>query len=267
MSNQLLFYTSATPVNLQRHRDWGLEHTGDFGFAGNTNSAPVMAVEFAKAAAEYTLIFAGDGNKVVPSAVLGIQNDSNLYVDDAGNWSSKYIPAFVRRYPFVFSSGDEGKTFTLCIDEDYAGLNQEGQGNRLFGEEGDRTDYLNGVLDFLKEYQTEYNRTQLFCDKLVELDLLEPMQAQIKLKSGKQLSLTGFQSVSREKLNALAPEVLSDLAKMGALELIYIHLYSMKNFSDMIERVSVSLKKEEELTALDSQKMSSLEDLEPAGSA
>ncbi|MEH6826015.1 MAG: SapC family protein [Motiliproteus sp.] len=267
MSNQLLFYTSATPINLQRHRDWGVENTGDFGFAANTNSAPVMAVEFAKAAAEYTLIFAGDGKKVVPSAVLGIQNDSNLYVDNAGKWSSKYIPAFVRRYPFVFSSGDDGKTFTLCIDEDYAGLNKKGQGNRLFSEkEGERTDYLNGVLNFLKEYQTEYNRTQLFCDKLVELELLEPMQAQIKLKSGKQLSLTGFQSVSREKLNALAPETLSELAKMGALELIYIHLYSMKNFSDMMERVSVSLENTE-IAALAGEKTSSLEDLEPAGTA
>jgi hypothetical protein len=266
MSNQLLFYTAATPVNLQRHRDWGVESTGDFSFAANTNSAPVMAVEFAKAAAEYTLIFAGEGKKVVPSAVLGIQNDSNLYVDSNGKWASKYIPAFVRRYPFVFSSGDEGKTFTLCIDEDYAGLNKKAEGNRLFGADGERTDYLNGVLNFLKEYQTEYNRTQLFCDKLVELELLEPMQAQIKLKSGKQLSLTGFQSVSREKLNALAPETLSELAKTGALELIYIHLYSMKNFSEMMERVSVSLQ-EKEMAASEKQKASSLEDLEPAGTA
>ncbi len=266
MSNQLLFYTSATPINLKRHCDWGVESTGDFGFAANTNSAPVMAVEFSKAAAEYTLIFAGDGKKVVPSAVLGIQNDSNLYVDKDGKWSSKYIPAFVRRYPFVFSSGDEGKTFTLCIDEDYAGLNQKGEGSRLFSEEGERTDYLNGVLNFLKEYQTEYSRTQLFCDKLVELELLEPMQAQIKLKSGKQLSLTGFQSVSREKLNALAPETLSDLAKMGALELIYIHLYSMKNFTDMMERVSVSLE-DDEMASLADEKQTSLEDLEPAGTA
>jgi hypothetical protein len=180
----------------------------------------------------------------MPVAILGLQNDSNLYVDDDGKWSAGYIPAFVRRYPFVFSSGDDGKTFTLCIDEDYEGVNDSGEGNLLFDDEGERTTYLDGVLDFLKEYQTEYNRTQLLCDKLAELKLLEPMQAQIKLTSGEQLSLTGFQAVSREKLNGLDDDKLAELARSGALELIYVHLYSMKNFNEMMERLAQSMGRE-----------------------
>ncbi len=258
MSTQLLFYTSATPVSQQRHANWAVEASKNFSFASNTNSVPLMAVEFAKSASEYTLVFAGDKERVMPSAILGIQNDSNLYLDDEGKWTSKYIPAFVRRYPFVFSSADDGQTFTLCIDEDYAGVNHDAKGNRLFDQEGEQSEYLKGVLNFLKEYQTEYNRTQLFCDKLLELDLLEPMQAQIKLKSGRQLSLSGFQAVSRKKLNELPGETLSELAKMGALELIYIHLNSMTNFSGMMDRVAASLSNEE---------MSSLMDAEPGGSA
>ena len=39
-----------------------------------------------------------------------------LFVNEAGKWLGKYVPAFLRRYPFVFSSNDEGKNFTLCID-------------------------------------------------------------------------------------------------------------------------------------------------------
>ena len=245
MPNQLLFYSSATPITVQRHKEWAIAPTGDYEFAGKTNSVPVMAVEFAKVAAEYALVFAGDKERIMPAAILGMQNDANLFVDDDGKWDAKYIPAFVRRYPFVFSSGDDGKRFTLCLDEDYAGVNQEARGNRIFDDEGERTDYLTGVLEFLKEYQIEYNRTQLFCDKLMELDLLEPMQAQIKLASGKEMSLTGFQAVSREKLNELPPDTLAALAKTGALELIYIQLFSMKNFSEMTERLAKSLSKEE----------------------
>ncbi len=245
MPNQLLFYSSATPITVQRHKEWAIDPTGNFDFAGKTNSVPVMAVEFAKVAAEYALVFAGDKERIMPAAILGMQNDANLFVDDDGKWDAKYIPAFVRRYPFVFSSGDDGKRFTLCLDEDYAGVNQEARGNRIFDDEGERTDYLTGVLEFLKEYQIEYNRTQLFCDKLMELDLLEPMQAQIKLASGKEMSLTGFQAVSREKLNELPPDTLAALAKTGALELIYIQLFSMKNFSEMTERLAKSLSKEE----------------------
>lgn len=248
MTTQLLFYSSATPISVQRHKDWSVDATGDFSFAAKTNSVPVMAIEFFKAAPEYSLIFAGDEERIMPAAILGIHSDTNLYVDEDGKWVAKYIPAFVRRYPFVFSSADDGKTFTLCIDEDYAGVNKESRGNRLFDDQGERTEYLNNVLNFVKEYQSEFNRTQLFCKKLLELDLLEPMQAQIKLNTGQQVSLTGFQAVSREKLNALPPETLAELAKMGALELIYIHLFSMRNFQEMMERLATSLGKESSKT-------------------
>jgi hypothetical protein len=244
MTKQLLFYSSATPVSLKRHKGWAVEPRNDFGFAATTNSVPLMAIEFMKIAGEYSIVFAGDGDRIMPAAILGLQNDSNLYVDDDGKWEASYIPAFVRRYPFVFSSGDDGKTFTLCIDEDYDGVNDAGDGNLLFDEKGERTKYLEGVLDFLKEYQTEYNRTQLLCNKLIELQLLEPMQAQIKLTGGQQLSLTGFQAVSRDKLNSLDDDKLADLARSGALELIYVHLYSMKNFSQMMERLAQAIDKE-----------------------
>lgn len=59
------------------------------------------------------------------------------------------MPAFLRRYPFVFSSNDDASTFTLCIDEEFDGLNQDGRGERLFDSEGERTQYLQNVLGFL----------------------------------------------------------------------------------------------------------------------
>jgi hypothetical protein len=63
-----------------------------------------------------------------------------------GGWQAKYIPAFVRRYPFVFSSRGVGKTFTLCIDEAFPGFNQSGRGERLFGDDGKPTPYVQNVL-------------------------------------------------------------------------------------------------------------------------
>ena len=47
MSKQLLFYTSATPVSAQRHKGWGVEPRDDYAFAAETNSVPLMAIEFA----------------------------------------------------------------------------------------------------------------------------------------------------------------------------------------------------------------------------
>lgn len=241
MSAQLLIYESAVPVTRSRHENLSVATGNDYSFSRTVNSVPLMAVEFPSAAAEYAIVFAGDGTAVMPAVILGLRGNENLYLTGEGKWDAKYVPAFIRRYPFVFSSADQGKTFTLCIDEGYPGFNREGKGNRLFGEDGKPSAYTENVLNFLKEYQAQFALTQAFCNKLKELDLLEPMQAQVTTTKGDKLSLTGFTAVSRERLKKLDGETLAQLAKTDELELIYLHLQSMRNFNLMRDRFAASL--------------------------
>jgi len=237
LSTQLLFYTNAVPVSARKHNGLYLKSGRDYGFARTVNSVPLTTVEFRNAASEYAVVFAGGTDAVMPVAILGAQAEQNLYVKEDGTWDGRYLPAFVRRYPFVFASGDQGATFTLCIDESFSGCNREEKGERLFDAEGQRTQYLETVLSFVKEYQVQFQRTRAFCDRLKELDLLDPMQAQFTLPDGKQRSLTGFMAVNRTKLRDLDESVLGKMAKSGELELIYLHLQSMQNFSNMLERI------------------------------
>ena len=237
MGTQLLFYEAAVPVSANRHGDWAIE-PHDYSFSRNINSVPLTAVEFPAAAAEYAIVFAGQRGTLMPAAILGVRAAQNLFLDDKGGWDAKYVPAFVRRYPFVFSSPDQGKSFTLCIDETFAGFNREGRGQRLFDEDRKTSAYTDNVLKFLKQYQLEFQRTQAFCRKLEELDLLEPMQARISGESGERMSLAGFMAVDRNKLKALAPEQLAELARSDALEMIYVHLQSMRNFGLMRARMN-----------------------------
>jgi len=238
MSTQLLIYERAEPINKKKHSEWSVKTGSNYDFAKNINSVPLTAVEFPSAASEYSIIFAGNEEAVMPAVILGVRDQENLYLSDDGKWNSKYIPAFLRRYPFVFSGSKDAKQFTLCIDEEFTGCNQEGKGERLFDADGEQTQYLKSVLNFSSEYQGQFNRTQMFCKKLKELDLLEPMQAQITLPSGEKMNLGGFQAVNREKLKALTNEQLGELAKTDELELIYLHLQSMRNFNAMINKVS-----------------------------
>jgi SapC len=233
MVAQLLIYEKAVPVNPRKHGDWSIKTGTDYSFAKNVNSVPLMAAEFPSAGGDYAIVFTGNDDEIMPSVILGIRDQQNLQVSEDGKWQAKYIPAFIRRYPFVFSSSDDGATFTLCIDEDFAGCNQEGIGERLFDSEGARTQYLENVLGFLREFQSQFMRTQVFCRKLKELDLLEPMQAQISVRGDQPLSLTGFMAVNREKLKEVPGDKLAELAKTDELELIYTHLQSMRNFSPM----------------------------------
>ena len=238
MATQLLIYETAVPVNRQRHRNWSVKTGDNYGFARSVNSVPLTAVEFMSAAAEYPIVFSGTEEVVMPAVILGLRNDENAYLTESGSWQATYIPAFVRRYPFVFSSDDDGKRFTLCIDEQFTGCNEDGRGERLFDSDGERTQYLTSVLSFQQEYQAQFQRTRAFCDKLKELDLLEPMQAMVTLSTGEQASLAGFMGIQRERLKALSGEQLSSLARTDELELAYLHLHSLRNFSSMAKRVA-----------------------------
>jgi len=239
VTKQLLYYENVLPVSAERHKDWYIKAPGDYLFARASNSVPVMAVEFPAAAIDYAIVFAGNEDSIMPVTMLGIEKDVNLFIDDAGHWDSNYIPAFVRRYPFVFSKSEDGDKFFLCLDEDYSGINQDGRGERLFDSDGERTQYLGKVLNFVQEYQLQFNRTQLFCKKLQELDLLEPMHAQFSLPSGRKGALTGFQAVSRAKLKSLPGNQLEELIKTDELELIFTHLQSLRNFSGMVSKAGI----------------------------
>jgi hypothetical protein len=170
--------------------------------------------------------------------LLGIEDKQNIYLGDDGSWSARYVPAFIRRYPFLLALDKDNTTLTLCIDEKAGGCNQEGRGDALFDESGGRTAYLSGVLEFLQDYQGQFGRTEEYCRKLQELELLEPMKAKFTLGNKKEQTLTGFQAVKREKLKALSGAQLADLAKTDELELTYAHLASMTNFSHMLERIA-----------------------------
>ncbi len=237
MASQMLIYESAVAVSSNRHGDWSVEVGADYSFSRNVNSVPLMAVEIQKAATEYAVVFSGAAEAMMPAVILGMRGNENLYLSRQGGWQAKYIPAFVRRYPFVFSRSADGNTFTLCIDESFPGFNQQGRGERLFNDQAKPTPYVENVLKFLEQYQAEFRRTQAFCAKLRELDLLEPMRAQVNLASGERMALTGFMAVNRERLKALNAEALVGLAKTDALELLYLHLHSMQHFAGVMDRL------------------------------
>ncbi|MGR3617130.1 MAG: SapC family protein [Paracoccaceae bacterium] len=238
MTKQLMIYERAVPVSSERHRDWSVRMGKNFGFARNVNSVPLLAVEFLPATSDYSIVFAGDDQNVFPTVILGMGQNENAYVAEDGSWTGGYIPAFLRRYPFVFSRSDDGDTFTLCLDEEFEDFNKDGRGERLFDADGNRTQFLESMLTFTREYQNLFDRTSLFCKRLLENDLLEPATAQFNLADGEQRSLTGFLTISREKLKALDAEKLTEMARTDELELCYAHLHSLRNLTPMAQKAA-----------------------------
>ncbi len=233
MTKQLMIYENAVPIRSDVHRETYVRSGASYTFARPLNSAPLLAAEFVAAAVEFPIVFIGEGEGVMPAAILGLQEGENLFVDDEGKWTAPYIPAFFRRYPFVFAQGED-QSLTLCIDESFDGVNTEGRGERLFDAEGNRTEYLGRMLSFASSYQQQFLRTKAFCDRLVRLDLLEPAQARFVVQGKPARSMTGFQAIRRERLRQIPQDELLEMFATDELELCFQHLASLGNVAKLI---------------------------------
>lgn len=233
----LLFYDKPVALNKNEHKDYKIKSQGpDYKFASKTNSVILAGVEFSEAAKEYPIVFAKAGEALVPVALLGLRNEENLYVAADGTWDARYIPAFVRRYPFVLAeTGDAGQRM-VCIDEGFSGFSEK-EGEPLFeGEEP--TPLLQQAIDFLEEYQRQYLRTETFLNRLQELDLLQSLNAKVDMADGQQFALTGLMVVDEKKLLELEDEQALAFFKSGELAWVYCHLMSLGCLGGMIDRVA-----------------------------
>lgn len=232
---QMLIYERAQPLGVSLHGDVSVKPVSDYRFSADLNSVPVVAAEFSAAAQDMAVVFAGIEEDILPAVLLGVGEGGNLFLDDKGRWSGRYIPAFLRRYPFVFAQNEEGDQLSLCIDEACEALNTEGKGERLFDSDGARTNYLNQMLEFAAQYQAQFLRTRVFCQRLKALNLLEPAALSVR-DADPAKGLTGFFRINRERLKAIPSETLAEMFDTDELELCFIHLQSLSNVEGLSRR-------------------------------
>ncbi|MBF0462085.1 MAG: SapC family protein [Magnetococcales bacterium] len=231
---QLLFYEQPVALNKERHRAFKIDNKGaSFSFTKATNSVIITGMEFVHVAKEYPIVFAKAGDRIVPLALLGLRNDENLFVNEAGHWDARYIPAFVRRYPFVLADSGDGN-LAVCIDEGFAGFNTE-TGIPLFNEAGEQAPLLENAINFLKEYQGQNQRTEIFVNRLKEMDLLTELTARAELAGGVKFSMGGLLVVDEKKLVELDKEKALELFRSGEMGWIYAHLLSLSNMNRLAE--------------------------------
>lgn len=245
MAKQLMMYDNIQPLSSDVHRNWSVQ-VDDYAFAAHMISVPVLATEIPFAANEFPIVFSATATEgeYIPLAIMGLKEGENLSLNESAQFTTRYIPAFVRRYPFVLGGDKASDTMALCIDADSQTVVKDGtKGRRLFDEGGEQSAHLKEVVEFLKDYQYRAEMTKVFCKRLHELNLLEPMQANITFKGREDASmnLTGFYVVKREKLKELSDVDALDFFKKDGLELIYSHLQSLSNLNHLITKKSEKL--------------------------
>ena len=233
-----LFYRNPMPLTPERHGKKSLARQINFRFARPTNSVPLNIVEFALAQRSYPIVFTAS-DPVVPVALLGLRDEENLFVGRDGRWEDGvYAPAYMRRYPFVFMTGTDAKSFVLCIDEASEFI-VDGDENPLF-KNGQPTEATKNALAFCSAFQAEFEKTQQFCRALSEQKLFETKSADIGLAGGKRLVFGAFRAVNEANFNALPDSVVSDWHKRGWLGPLFAHTMSFANWGPLTNRVASS---------------------------
>lgn len=234
---ELLFYRQIVAIDKDKHRDLRLGTIDDYSFAAKTNSIPLTAVEFFEAAREYPIVFGGDTAKgPIPAVLVGLRSDENIFIDKSGKWDRRYIPAFVRRYPFVLADvGDE--QLVVCIDENHPAVGAK-EGKALFNADGTQTDFLANAIKFMGDFQAETQRTREFMRRMTELDLLTEVSARAELRNGPSYQLGGFSVINEAKFRELDKDVVVELFRKGWLSLIDAHLLSLGNLGQVIDRMA-----------------------------
>jgi hypothetical protein len=229
-----LFYRKPRPLDARVHSKKQLKRDVDFSFASGTNSVPINSVEFALVQRSYPIVFSADATPA-PLAVMGLRNSENLFVDDKGQWATgHYVPAYVRRYPFIFMEGPDGLQFLLCIDEDSKFVTESG-GTSLFEADGKPSQLTQNALNFCSAFQGNHVQTREFGEALKQHNLLVENQANATIAGAEKVSLGGFRIVDEQRFNALPNEVFLEWRSKGWLHLVYSHLMSMANWANLVD--------------------------------
>ena len=230
-----LFYRAPYPVSKERHGNQAIRRDANYGFAARANSVPLNAAEFPLAARHYPILFTG-GEPAIGIALLGLRDNQNLFVGADGAWDAgTYIPAYIRRYPFIFMAGEQDGRYILCLDENTELLAAEDDGQKLFAD-GEPTDITTRALDFCKAYQQQSDYTRKLGGLLAQHGLFTANRANVTLKSGESLALGGFRMIDGKALDGLDDTAFLELRRAGALPLIYAQLFSTANWAALVAR-------------------------------
>lgn len=230
-----LFIKEARLLDSSRHCSSGILPTSDLSFARSTNSILINIVEFFDAAKYYPIVFTS-GLTPHPVVVVGLET-ANYFVDVTGKWNNdSYVPAYVRKYPFVLMENTAHNKVFLCIDESSPHFRNICEKDVLpLFDEGKPSVVTMNALQFCTEYQNHHDLTQKFSEDIVAAGLLKPMQSDVTLFNGREIHLGGFLSVSERHLKDLPDTGVLDFHRKGWLPLLHAALMSGRNWSRLVD--------------------------------
>lgn len=220
-----LFYKNPVPLDAKKHVKAGLKKDFGLGFTKSVNAVPVNMIEMPQICHFYPIAFSPDQN-ATPVALVGLRDNENLFLNKKSEWAQNtYIPAYIRRYPFIFSEVPGSDQLTLCVDMSDDIVNEKSD-QKFFDEKGEPTQLSKNALEFCKSYHAAAQQTVEFSKALANSGLLVDRQAEISVSGGKRINFSGFRIIDEKKLAELDDADFLEWRSKGWLPFLYAHLFS-----------------------------------------
>lgn len=229
---ELGIYQEVELLSSEVHKNVRVREVKSADYAKHVTDSLITADEFYAASRSQPIVFAkGEDGQVFAAVVLGLGRATSWFVDANNMWKSgEYMPAFLRRYPFVFVKDKD--TNYLAIDKTSPAFNEE-EGEELFTVDGFPSKYTKRVLGFMQAFEAAHTKTQAFCAELDRLKLLETITIN-KWVGFQAPMLKNIKRVNESRLDKLPADELQKLVDKGYYKLIVAHLISLGN----IDRIS-----------------------------
>lgn len=238
-----LFYKQPMPLDAKKHANLSLKKNFGFAFTAGVNAVPINMIEMPQICHYYPIAFSPDAN-ATPVALLGLRDNENLFLQADGGWDENaYIPAYIRRYPFIFSEIPNSDQLTLCVDN-VSEIIEEGSDQPFFTAEGAPSDLAKNALEFCKSYHAAAQQTLDFSRALAESGLLIEREAQINVGGNKRINFSGFRIIDEAKLAELDADTFMQWRENGWLPFIYAHLFSGSQWQRLTRLLNGRLEKE-----------------------
>jgi hypothetical protein len=231
-----VLYSKPIPVDRVAHAGKFYAAPANLRFARAASFVPLGMAEMAFAARHYPIVFPANAQGG-PLAVLGLENAHNLFVTAEGFWADDhYIPAYIRRYPFIFTQAPDGQ-FVLCLEAGANAIADSGD-KPFFEADGKAGKVIDDALRFSGDFHAQHDFAVAFVKALAEQNLLMDNNAKAQLPGGKDLTLQGFRTVDPAKFDALPDAVYLDWRKKGWIAAVHCHLISLGHWQTLANRAA-----------------------------
>lgn len=237
--NQLpILYNDLMPLSSVDHADYKVRAVEKAPKLSKIHAVPLTVEEFPLVQRRMPIVFS-EGNDAIPLTLMGLNEGVNTFIDDEGALIEKdvYVPAYIRRYPYMLARlRPDSEEMSLCFDPSSESIGQFEDGDALFAN-GEPTDLTKNILQFAEQFEQAGQRTSAFMNELREADLLMAGEVAITVPGQEQPFIyRGFQMVNEEKLRDLRGDQLRKMNQNGMLPLIYAHLMSLSQMSEVFNR-------------------------------